>query len=319
MRRGLVALVLAAVGCESAPAAERTPQAKPASAPLLVDTATVELPRAYPGQVYVEHDVAVAARAAGVLDSLFVQLGSRVRAGAPLAIVDARAQQIDAARARERLERARNALARAQALARSGGVTGTEAEQVAGEFRQAELDVQQAEHALLLTRVDAPFAGVVTARYARPRQLVADGDTLFRIAETAPQLVRVRVAEPAARGVRAGDRATVRATSGPTSVAAAVVFTAPALEPASGTREVILQLAAAPFLLGESVAVEMGSERRVAVVAPREAIAADGYALVAQGGRTTMRPVTVGAALPGGRVEIVSGLAAGERLAPLRR
>jgi multidrug efflux pump subunit AcrA (membrane-fusion protein) len=297
-RRALAALALsAAAACESAPAAERAPQAAPVSAPMVVDTATVELPRAYPAQVYVEHDVAVAARAPGVLDSLFVQLGSRVRAGAPLALVDARAQE----------------------LARSGGVTRTEAEQAAGEFRQAELNVQQAEHALLLTRVDAPFAGVVTARYARPRQLVADGDTLFRIAETSPQLVRIRVAEPAARGVRSGDHATVRATSGPTSVTAAVVFTAPALEPASGTREVILQLAAAPFLVGEAVAVEMGSERRVAIVAPREAIAPDGYALVAQGGRTTMRPVTVGATLPGGRVEIVSGLAAGERLAPLRR
>jgi hypothetical protein len=38
-----------------------------------------------------------------------------------------------------------------------------------------------------------------------------------------------------------------------------------------------------------------------------------------QDGRATMRSVTIGAALPDGRVEIVSGLAAGERLAMPRR
>jgi hypothetical protein len=82
---------------------------------------------------------------------------------------------------------------------------------------------------------------------------------------------------------------------------------------------VIVRLGASRFLVGESVIVEMGSERRVAVVAPRAAIAADGYALVAQGDRTVMRSVTVGATLAGERVEILSGLAFGERLAPLRR
>jgi multidrug efflux pump subunit AcrA (membrane-fusion protein) len=66
---------------------------------MLVDTTTVDVARSYPSQVYVEHDVAVAARSAGVLDSLLVNLGSHVRAGATLAVVDSRAQQIEAAHA----------------------------------------------------------------------------------------------------------------------------------------------------------------------------------------------------------------------------
>jgi RND family efflux transporter MFP subunit len=283
------------------------------------DTATVDVPRTYPGQVYVEQDVAVAARSAGVLESLVVNLGSVVRAGEPLATVESKAQEIEAARARERLERARSTLNRARILAKSGGVTSIDTEQVAGEFHQAELSAQKAEHDLVLTRITAPFDGVVTARYAKPRQLVADGDTLFRIAETGPQLVRIRVGEPAARMVRRGDRATVIALSGVARVAGSVVLTAPALDATSGTREVILQLAGTRFLTGENVAVQMGTERRIAVVAPREAISPDGYVLVAEGGRTMMRPVTVGAEVPGGRLEVVTGLARGERLAPVRR
>jgi len=316
------AVIVTAVACDSvssATPATGAPQPRAAVPAMVVDTLTMDVPRVYPSQVYVERDVAVAARSAGVLDSLFVNLGSVVRAGASLAVVDSRGQVIEAARARERLARARNAMQRALELAKGGGVTGVESEQVAGDLQQAELTMQAAERALVLTRVTAPFAGVVTARYARPQQLVADGDTLFRVAESGPQLVRVRVAEAAARGVQRGDGAIVRATTGTVRVTASVVFTAPALDPASGTREVILQLAAPRFLLGESVTVEVGRERRLVVVAPGAAIAADGYALVIDAGRTTMRPVTVGATLPDGRVEIVTGLVAGERLAPPRR
>jgi membrane fusion protein, multidrug efflux system len=330
LRRGAgatlaTAAALSVAGCEAAAPATRTAAqrtaapAAPAVREVFADTATLDLPRAYPSQVYVEYDVAVAARSAGVLDSVFVHLGSHVRAGALLGVVDGRGQEIEAARARERSERARATMQRAHELAKSGGVTAAESEQLAGELRQAELNVQTADRALALTRITAPFAGVVTARYARPRQLVAEGDTLFRVAETGPELVRVRVAEAVARGVQHGDRAVVHATTGAASVAAWVVFAAPALDPTSGTREVILQLGAPRFLVGESVSVELGSARRVVIVAPLAAIAAGGYALVVQDGRATMRSVTIGAALPDGRVEIVSGLAAGERLAMPRR
>jgi RND family efflux transporter MFP subunit len=314
--------------CDTASPATRAPHAQAQAhrqptvadtSAMRVDTMTVTASRSYPSQVYVEHDVAVAAQASGVLDSVFVQLGSPVRGGALLALVDAGGQDIELARARERVERARAAVQRAQTLAKSGSTTTVESEQLAGELQQAELSVRAAERALALTRVRAPVGGVVTARYARPRQLVAVGDTLFRVAETGPQLVRVRIAGPDGRHVRAGERAFVRETTGGASASGTVAFVAPALEPASGTREVIVRLGASRFLVGESVIVEMGSERRVAVVAPRAAIAADGYALVAQGDRTVMRSVTVGATLAGERVEILSGLAFGERLAPLRR
>jgi biotin carboxyl carrier protein len=290
--------------CDTASPATRAPHAQAQAhrqptvadtSAMRVDTMTVTASRSYPSQVYVEHDVAVAAQASGVLDSVFVQLGSPVRGGALLALVDAGGQDIELARARERVERARAAVQRAQTLAKSGSTTTVESEQLAGELQQAELSVRA------------------------PRQLVAVGDTLFRVAETGPQLVRVRIAGPDGRHVRAGERAFVRETTGGASASGTVAFVAPALEPASGTREVIVRLGASRFLVGESVIVEMGSERRVAVVAPRAAIAADGYALVAQGDRTVMRSVTVGATLAGERVEILSGLAFGERLAPLRR
>ena len=63
-----------------------------------VDTATVELPLELPAQLYVEHDVVVVARSAGTVDSLFVELGDRVRPGQRLARLESGAGLRDAER-----------------------------------------------------------------------------------------------------------------------------------------------------------------------------------------------------------------------------
>ncbi len=88
----------------------------------------------------------------------------------------------------------------------------------------------------------------------------------------------------------------------------------PVIDPASGTREVVLQLTKGVRLPpGSTVTVRIGSEARRVVAVPREAIS-DGYALVWDADRTSLRQVTVGGELPGERVEVVSGLAPGEKV-----
>jgi len=68
-------------------------------------------------------------------------------------------------------------------------------------------------------------------------------------------------------------------------------------------------------VVGSSVTVRLGRERRRAIVVDRAAVASDGYVVVVENGRSTVRAVTVGRDVGGGRVEVLSGLAAGERLA----
>jgi len=50
------------------------------------------------------------------------------------------------------------------------------------------------------------------------------------------------------------------------------------------------------------------------VVVPAEALSEDGYVVVSADGRTTLRAVTTGARLSDGRLEVLSGLAPGERV-----
>jgi RND family efflux transporter MFP subunit len=300
-----------------------TPQqaAAPASgsgavAAYTVDTATVRLPLELPAQLYVEHDAVVVARSAGTIDGLYAELGDRVRAGQVLARLESTDQAIALAGAEAGFESMTRTAARTRLLKKGGGATAADSEQVEFQLRQADIQRRKAQRDVELTRVSAPFAGVVTARLARPRRFVEIGDTLFRVTESSPLFARVRVPEAGARQLRVGDSAAIAAGTG-FEYKARVVHAAPFVDAGSGTREVVLEVLrpGGALLAGSSVTVRLGREPRRGVTAPREAIAADGYAVVVDNGRTTLRSVTVGRDVGGGRVEILSGLASGERLA----
>jgi len=294
---------------------------KPVSGPVpvaefRVDTATVRLPLELPAQLYVEHDAVVVARSAGTIDGLYAELGYRVQSGQTLARLGSADQAIALAGAEAAFESMTRTAARTRLLKKGGGATAADSEQVEFQLRQTDVQRRKAQRDVELTRITAPFAGVVTARLARPRRFVAVGDTLFRVTEASPLFARVRVPESGARQLRIGDSASVAAGTG-FGYHARIVHAAPFVDAASGTREIVLELVhpGGALLAGSSVTVRLGREPRRVVTAPREAIAPDGYAVVVDDGRSMLRSVTVGRDLGDGRVEILSGLAVGERLA----
>jgi hypothetical protein len=128
-------------------------------------------------------------------------------------------------------------------------------------------------------------------------------------------LAAIHVPESSAAGIRLGTEAQVSGVHGNTAPAK-VIRVSPIVDAASGTREVILQLSSGSSQLtpGTSVTVRLGSERRQVVTIPRAAVGRDGYALVWAADRTTLRALTLGSDLDSGRVEVVSGLAPGEKV-----
>jgi membrane fusion protein (multidrug efflux system) len=312
-----LALLLAACGGDGARPIESsaaTLASTPAGAVTTAESTTVDRPLSLPSQLYVEHDAAVLARSSGVVESILADIGTPVAAGQALARLESTDQEIALAQAREQAANAVQRVERQRALTTAGVVTRADSEQVEFENRAAELALRKAQRDYDLTRIVAPFAGVVTARVARVQRMVKDGDSLFRVTALAPVLATVRVPEAAAAGLRVGTAARVL-TAGGTSAAARVVRASPVLDPASGTREVVVQLAPGSAVTpGAGVTVQLGSERRKVVAIPRAAVAKDGYALVWDDNRTTLRAVTLGADLDGDRVEVVSGIAAGEKV-----
>ena len=64
-------------------------------------------------------------------------------------------------------------------MTKAGGVTVADSEQVEFQYRQADIARRKAHRDLELTRIVAPFPGVVTARYARPGRFVAAATHCF--------------------------------------------------------------------------------------------------------------------------------------------
>jgi RND family efflux transporter MFP subunit len=290
--------------------------AAPVKAEFTVETTTVQLPIELPAQLYVEHDAVVVARSAGTIDSLFAELGDRVTAGERLARMESAEQEIALASAEAAYDNLSRTASRARTLTKSGGSTAADSEQVEFQLRQADIARRKARRDVELTRIVAPFGGIITARLARPSRFVAVGDTLYRVTEQSPLFARVRIPETGARRLRVGDAAVVVAPAGE-STPARIVHAAPFVDAASGTREIMLEVGrgGGELLAGSSVTVRIGRESRRVMSVPRAAIASEGYVVVVENGRSTLRTVTVGRDIGDGRVEILSGLSPGEQLA----
>ena len=318
----LALLLILTVGCSRRPATRAA--APPAESGSLgaasatiatADTATVQVPLALPSQLYVEHDATIYARSAGIVEAVLVDLGTQVAAGQPLARLESTDQRIALDQAQEKFDNTRQVVERQRALKTAGVVTQADSERVESEHREAMLGLRKAQRDYDLTRIVAPFTGVVTGRTARIGRLVESGDSLFRLTALRPILAAVHVPEASTAGIAVGTEAEVVGLGGATS-RARVIRASPIVDAGSGTREMILQLTAGgPRLTpGTSVTVRLGSQRRQVVAIPRTAVAQDGYALVWADDRTTLRPLTLGSELEGDRVEVLSGLAPGEKV-----
>lgn len=277
-----------------------------------VTTAMMERPIALPAQLYVERDAIVIARERGIVESVGADLGTAVTAGQVLAQLENTDQQIALASAQEKVASDTRLAIRVRQLTPVGGSTPADSEAVESQLREAQLGLRQAERDLDLTRVVAPFAGVVSARFARQGRLAVPGDSLFRVTALGPLLASVQLPESASVGVKVGSTARVVGRDNLTT-SARVIRLAPVVDAASGTMPVVLEVQAQQGLRpGSAVTVLLGGVRRQVLSVPRDAIGEDGIALVEVAGRPTARTVTLGDDLGGGRVEVINGLAAGE-------
>jgi membrane fusion protein, multidrug efflux system len=285
---------------------------------VVAESTTVSAPLLLPSQVFVEQDAIVAARATGVLQSLSVDLGSSVSSGQVIGRLEDEAQRLTLARAIVAHDNAQKVAWRAKEMRNVEGISASDVEQAEFAFRMAEVAMREAELALERARIVAPFDGVITARYVQPGRLLALHDTLLRISARGPHLARVRVPESAAFPVRVGSEVVAVSTAGH-RVPARVVRVSPAIDAASGTREIIVRISqpsgrsAQPLLTGSTVNVELSHGMRRALTLPRTAVDAGGYVIVVQGTRSILRPVITGVQ-DGDRIEVLGGLRLGERV-----
>ncbi|HEY4039676.1 MAG TPA: efflux RND transporter periplasmic adaptor subunit [Burkholderiaceae bacterium] len=214
-----------------------------------------------PGTVQAFYEAPIYARTSGYLKTWYSDIGARVARGQVLAEIDSpeidqelRQAQADVATAQANYELAKSTNQRWQGLLATESVSKQDADQKASDeaAKQAALASAEANVARLrdlesFKRVVAPFDGVVTARNTDIGALINAGQNsgaaLFRMSDTRKLRIYVQVPQPYAAAAVPGVAAQLTFTERPgKSYPTQVVRTAQALDPASRTLQVELQV-----------------------------------------------------------------------------
>ncbi|MBU3076675.1 efflux RND transporter periplasmic adaptor subunit [Sphingomonas quercus] len=292
-----------------------------------------------PGNVQAFNTAPIYARSNGYVRRWLADIGDNVKAGQTLAILDAPEieQQLQQAHADYQTALAEQRLAQTTAerwktLRAKDAVSQQEADEKAGDYaaKTAVANAQAANVRRLtaltgFTRLEAPFAGVVTSRSAQIGALVTAGSAaaqpLFTVSDVHRMRTYVRVPQGFSAEVHTGLQATLTLPEYPgRKFAAEVTRTARAVDQQSGTVLVELQSDNRDGALKPGAYAQVQfpfSSAAGTMKLPSTALIfkdeGPQVAVVDANGRVQLRTVTVGRD-EGAEIEVTSGLAGNERV-----
>lgn len=264
------------VGSEAPP--ESRVESRPAVAPPVA--AAPENHLSFQAHLYSERDAELYSRlmveeTAGVgtpVTAIHVEVGDRVKRGQLLATLDDSDALLEVRAAEPRAEIAASNLRRVEELRKTGAASAAEHEEAVFVSRTAEAALEKAKLNLSRTRVRAPFNGVVSRRYVRVGDIVDDEMPLFRVTAMSPLRARLLVPESEVASFGTGTQVQISGADGTTGEAR-VILVGPTTDPASGTREVIVELVrTGDFRPGASVSVTAELEAEADAARPGEDI-----------------------------------------------
>jgi len=191
-------------------------------------------------------------------------------------------------------------------------------EQVRAKIQQAEEAVKAAAILLGYAKIHAPFAGTVVEKRVEPGNLTAPGAPLLVVEQAAGYRLEAPVEESKQPLIRRGSAVTVMLEALQRSIPARVSEITPAMDPASRSFLVKIDLPAIPQLqsgmFGRAL-FPLGAKKQVIAV-PAGAVTEHGQlssVMVVEGGVARNRMVTLGQR-NGTMVEVLSGLTPGEKV-----
>ncbi len=290
-----------------------------------------------PAEVQAFIQASIHARASGYLKKWYVDIGDSVTNGQLLAEIETPEVDQELAQARAELDQAKANLNLAKITAdrwtellKSASVSEQETAEKQSDYalKQADVEaaqanVQRLESLKNFGSVTAPFAGTITVRNTDIGQLVAadSGPELFRLAQTDPLRIYVRVPQQYVHAIKPGQKAQLVFQEMPGKIfTATVTRTAGAADPASRTLLVELQTPNphGEILAGSYAQVRFNeaADNHVLTLSDNALIfRSEGMqiAVVDAGNKVHLRSVTLGRDF-GNTVEVLSGLQAGDRV-----
>ena len=327
----LVALAAASSSCGRSPSSGRAPESPRPLATAVVERriapAVVEVDGVVVGRI----EAVLASRLAAPVARVDAVPGRVVRAGEVLVRLDEReatagldGARIALAAARSALDLTRRNRARYERLESRGAAATLELERATQDEATAAAAVASAETAVRRAETDraqavlaAPFDAVVVEKMVSPGDLAAPGRPLVRLASVAGRRVEAAPGEDAAARLAVGQEvevlvAGIARTGRVTEIVAAV-------DPATRRRTVRIDLPPGDEPpVGAFARVRLAGPPEARLVVPERAVVSRGgleFVWAAPpDGRVVLRYVRTGARVEGGRVEVRSGVEAGERV-----
>lgn len=277
----------------------------------------------------------VSAQIAGRVTQFFVDAGDRVKRGQLLARIDTRetdaqvaAQRAGVAQAEAGLAQAKLSFERTQSLVAQNFVSRSALDKADADLKtaQAALDAAragttQAVTARSFAEVRSPIDGVVTRRLMELGELATPGKPMLEVHDPAalravggvPQFMLARVAH--------ADRATVLLPTLDQMLVATRVTVLPAADArllSTQVRADLPQQLPTGVVPGTTAKIQLPIGSAKKLVMPAAAVIRRGELIattvVAPDGRLQLRQIRVGEIAEGGLIEVLAGLAAGERV-----
>ena len=335
-----VALVLALAGCggDEAPpvaAASEGPAPIPVAATQVRRESLVE-PVLGSGTMAAHKTTDVGPRVSGIIDAIFVMVGDRIEEGDPLfrtrpVDYEIRVRQAESAArlGRASAEKARRDLERIQTLhgqdvasdERLDAVR-TAYEMAAAQRDQAEAGLAQARQNLADTTVRAPYRGVITRRFvdegAMLSTMMTAGNAVVQIMKVDVVAAIVQLPEPHLARVHVGTPAVVRVHGIERAYETEVAILNDRVDAVSRAFEVRLVIENPDYAIkpGLFVEAELFPEPREVTLLERGAVlGTEGahHVFIEKDGRAARRALRL-RELDAARVEVLDGLASGERV-----
>ncbi len=342
-------MILTAAGCSKQSAEQHAAPSVPAFKGAIVATvATTDLPEQMTavGTVRAETSALLAARIPGVVATLAVREGDRVRKGQSLltlhaqestagavgaaAVVEEATHSLDEARSRQKL--AESTFARYEKLLAEQAVTRQEFDQRQSEREVATQGVARAEARLTqareaaksataiadYTRITAPITGIITQKNIDLGATVFPGSPLLTVEETDRYRLELAAPESLLGRVRVGQRVAVTLDGQASAQTGTVSEVVPQVDPATRTFLVKVSLAATSGLRSGQYgqgAFTIGSSPGITV--PRSAVREQGAItavwIVDQAKTCRLRIIKPGRVMAD-RIEVIAGLTNGDQL-----
>lgn len=267
-----------------------------------------------------EQEVQVLAEAEGRVAQLGVEEGTSVRKGQTLAQLVRDDAQIAVQKAELRAGSAKAAYERGESSMKSELLSREAFDKLATEHQIAQQELAEARLRLDKTTIRAPFDGVIASRTVTVGQHIRPGDALFVVTDRDPLVARIFVPEKDLAELSEGMAVRLGLESRPElALAGKIRQISPVVDVATGTVKVTVEAVAPPREVrpGSFVTVSIVREEHAnAVLVPKLAVLRElqaAHVFVEKDGKAARREVKLGLE-EGDKIEIASGLAAGERI-----